>query len=68
MFKFSVDDIDLTRKIWIENGGEIIKLAPDEQNRMMKQLREAGAEVLTASSRDKAMYDLLISVAEKNDK
>jgi len=68
VFKFSVDDISLMRQTWVENGGEVIKLAPDEQEKMMKQLREAGAGVLTASSRDKAMYDLLISVAEKNRK
>jgi TRAP-type C4-dicarboxylate transport system substrate-binding protein len=65
VFRFSVDDIDNTRKTWIADGGEVIKLAPAEQEKMMKELREAGAEELTKNPRDKELYDLLISVADR---
>ena len=68
VFRFSVDDIDTTRKTWIENGGEIIKFAPAEQDRMMMELRAAGGEELTKNPRDKEMYDLLLSVADRTAK
>lgn len=65
VFKFSVDDIDAMRKSWAENGGEVIKFEPAEQEKLMKTLREAGAQVLTANSRDKEMYEFMIKVADR---
>jgi TRAP-type C4-dicarboxylate transport system substrate-binding protein len=53
-------------KEWIDNGGEIIKLAADEQNKLREQLAGVGPEVLKDQPQVKALYDLLIEAAKAN--
>jgi TRAP-type C4-dicarboxylate transport system substrate-binding protein len=65
VFQFSVDDINKGRESWKKAGGEIISLDPAEQKQLMSQLLPIGARVTEKNPRDKAMFELLQSAANR---
>ena len=50
---------------WVKNGGEIIKLAPAEQAKMMSELKVLGTKLLSQNPQVKAEYDELLKTADK---
>jgi TRAP-type C4-dicarboxylate transport system substrate-binding protein len=64
LFDWTVDFNNASRKIWIDKGGELIKLAPADQAEMMKRLSTVGDEVVAGQPRLKEVYDLLVQTAK----
>jgi len=61
------DFYDRGRKIWVDKGGELIKLPPDEQAAMLEKLGSVGEDVSKARPPLKEIYDLMVA-AVKRDK
>ena len=45
IYPVSIDIVGKARKGWVDNGGELISLPPDEQAQMMKTFSSVGADV-----------------------
>jgi TRAP-type C4-dicarboxylate transport system substrate-binding protein len=52
------------KKVWLEKGGEIIKLPPAAHDELMKLMRPIGAEVAGRKPAEKALYELLAKTSE----
>ena len=66
LLQVTMEAYERSSKEWIDNGGEIIKLAAGEQNKLREQLAGVGPEVLKDQPQVKALYDLLIATANAN--
>jgi TRAP-type transport system periplasmic protein len=53
------------RKDWVDNGGELISLPPDEQASMLKTLVSAGKEVASAKPPVAAAFQLVTDAAQR---
>jgi TRAP-type C4-dicarboxylate transport system substrate-binding protein len=65
VYQFSVDDVNRGRDAWIKNGGVVTTLEPGEQARLMREMAEVGALETQETPQEKAMYDLLRTVAAR---
>jgi hypothetical protein len=54
------------RKTWVERGGEIISLPPDEQSAMMKMLASVGADVSKSKPQLSAAYKVVVDAAARS--
>ena len=50
---------------WTANGGQLLKLAPAEQAKMMAELKALGTQILSQNPQVKAEYDDLLKVADR---
>ncbi len=50
---------------WTANGGQLVKLPPAEQAKMMAELKALGTQILSQSPPVKAEYDELLRVANR---
>jgi TRAP-type C4-dicarboxylate transport system substrate-binding protein len=57
--------IDQQRKTWVEKGGEIISLPPDEQAAMMKNLSSVGEDVTKSHPAQHEMYEALVAAVSR---
>jgi TRAP-type C4-dicarboxylate transport system substrate-binding protein len=57
--------VERANKGWVDNGGQLLKLPPEEQKRMMTELKGLGTQVLSQNPAVKAEYEELLKVAEK---
>jgi TRAP-type transport system periplasmic protein len=53
------------RKDWVDNGGELIKLPPDEQASMLKTLMSAAKEVAMAKPQVSAAFQMVTEAAQR---
>jgi TRAP-type transport system periplasmic protein len=53
------------RKAWVNSGGELITLPPDEQATMMRTLASVGDDVSRSKPQLKEAYDLVAGVAQR---
>jgi hypothetical protein len=53
------------RKMWVERGGELIKLPPDEQAAMMKTLGAVGEDVSKSKPALNAAYHVAVEAAKR---
>ena len=60
-----VDFLDKARKAWVDRGGELISLPPDEQSAMMKTLASVGADVSKQKPGLSAAYQVVIDAAKR---
>lgn len=65
VYQFSVDDINRARQKWLASGGEITKLDPADQDKMMKEMEAVSEREMSAKPQDKEMFDLLRKTAER---
>jgi TRAP-type C4-dicarboxylate transport system substrate-binding protein len=56
---WQLTEIETQRKAWVEHGGELISLPPDEQAEMMKRMSTIADDVGQTRPAIKEMYDLL---------
>jgi TRAP-type transport system periplasmic protein len=63
---WQIDFIAQQRKLWQQNGGELISLPPDEQAKMMKSLSTVGDDLTASKPARKAMYDQLVAAVKRN--
>ena len=61
----AADFVDKMRKTWVERGGEIISLPPDEQSAMMKMLAGVGADVSKSKPQLSAAYKVVVDAAAR---
>ena len=50
---------------WIERGGEIVSLPPDDMTKLRERLKDVGPEVTKADPAVKAFYERVIATAAK---
>ncbi|MGA7486167.1 MAG: TRAP transporter substrate-binding protein [Xanthobacteraceae bacterium] len=61
----AADFVDKMRKTWVERGGELISLAPDQQAEMMKTLASVGADVSAHKPKLSAAYKVVTDAAAR---
>jgi TRAP-type C4-dicarboxylate transport system substrate-binding protein len=59
IYQWSVDDINNGIDTWSKGGGEVIRLEPAEQSRLMAKLLPIGAEVTAKRPDEKALFAVL---------
>ena len=62
-----LDYIAEQRKIWLKNGGQMNRPTATEHAQLMKMMRPVGAEVTAGKPEEKALYDLLLKAAKRNE-
>ena len=60
-----VDFLDKARKAWVDRGGELISLPPNEQSAMMETLGSVGADVSKQKPGLSAAYQMVIDAAKR---
>ena len=65
LFAWTTGAVEEANRAWIAGGGEIVRLPPEEQDRMMRELRALGEGVLGATPAVRAEYDMLLRAAER---
>jgi TRAP-type C4-dicarboxylate transport system substrate-binding protein len=63
LFDWALDFNAKGRQVWLDKGGELIKLPPADQAELVKRLSTVGDEVVAAQPRLKEVYDLLVQTA-----
>jgi TRAP-type C4-dicarboxylate transport system substrate-binding protein len=61
----AIDILNGARKDWVDNGGELISLPPDEQASMLKTLVSAGEGVAKATPQLSAAYQTVTEAAQR---
>jgi TRAP-type C4-dicarboxylate transport system substrate-binding protein len=61
----AADFVQKMRKLWVERGGELISLPPDEQAAMMKTLSTVGADVSKNKPALAAAYKIVTEAAAR---
>ncbi len=61
----AADFVDKMRKTWVERGGELISLPPDQQAEMMKTLASVGADVSAHKPKLSAAYKVVTDAAAR---
>ena len=51
------------RKVWTDNGGEIVTLSPAEHEKLMGLMRPIGPEVASRKPAEKSLFDLITKIA-----
>ncbi|MBI2202960.1 MAG: TRAP transporter substrate-binding protein [Candidatus Rokubacteria bacterium] len=64
LFDWTVDFNEKGRKLWVEKGGELIKLPPADQAELIKRLSTVGDEVVASQPQVKEVYDLMVQTAK----
>lgn len=64
-FTFATALIDRANKDWQANGGQLMRLPPAEQARLMADLKAIGTQLLSANPMVKTEYDELLKVADR---
>jgi TRAP-type C4-dicarboxylate transport system substrate-binding protein len=65
VFPWAVDFIAKQRQVWQENGGEVLRLSPEEQKQMNEMLLPIGAQVAAGKPDQAAIYEILRQSAQK---
>ncbi len=68
VYEFSVKDIDDSRKIWTEGGGEIVQISPEVRAKLAEKLAPIGREQLKTRPQDLALYEILLKATERTRK
>lgn len=66
MFRFSLKERQILRKIWVKNGGELIQLPPAERKLLMSKMATVGASVAASNPRIKEIYGKLLAAVKKH--
>ena len=64
-FGFASAIVERANAGWTANGGQLLKLPPPEQAKMMGELKALGTQILSQNPQVKVEYDELLKVAER---
>jgi TRAP-type C4-dicarboxylate transport system substrate-binding protein len=64
-FGFAAAIVERANTGWTANGGQLLKLPPPEQAKMMAELKALGLQILSQNPQVKAEYEELLKVAER---
>jgi TRAP-type C4-dicarboxylate transport system substrate-binding protein len=67
VYQWEVDFINAQSERWLKAGGEITQPTAAERVQIMEMMRPIGAELAAKKPEEKALYDLLIKVAKRNE-
>jgi C4-dicarboxylate-binding protein DctP len=62
---FGAQDIDNARKVWTQNGGQILTLSPQDDEAFTRTVKDAAASILRQHPAAQAQYDRYLQVAQK---
>jgi hypothetical protein len=62
---FGAQDIEAARKVWTQNGGQIITLSPQDDEAFMRTVKDSAATILRQHPTAQAQYDRYVQVAQK---
>jgi TRAP-type C4-dicarboxylate transport system substrate-binding protein len=65
LYPWTTSAIEAANRGWTANGGELLRLPPDEQAQMMRELRGVGDQILRENAAVRAEYDALLEVAQR---
>ncbi len=68
MYRFSLKERQILRKIWVKNGGELIQLPPAERKLLMSKMATVGSSVAASNPRIKDIYAKLLASVKKHRK
>jgi TRAP-type C4-dicarboxylate transport system substrate-binding protein len=63
---WTIDFNDKARKAWVDGGGELISLPPDDQSAMLNALASVGEDVSKTKPQLNAAYQIVMEAAEQN--
>jgi TRAP-type C4-dicarboxylate transport system substrate-binding protein len=66
MFPWSLEFLANQRRAWIEKGGELIALSPNDRAELIAKTRTVGDDIVKAKPELKLMWDLLVTTARRN--
>jgi TRAP-type C4-dicarboxylate transport system substrate-binding protein len=61
----AVNIVARANKGWVDNGGQLLKLPPADQAKMMAELKVLGSKLLSQNPAVKAEYDELLKVVDR---
>jgi hypothetical protein len=61
----AVNIVARANKGWVDNGGQLLKLPPADQAKMMAELKVLGNKLLSQNPAVKAEYDELLKVVDR---
>jgi TRAP-type mannitol/chloroaromatic compound transport system substrate-binding protein len=64
IYPWTTDFNEKQRKVWLDNGGEIIALPKAQRDELMKLMLPIGGEVAGRKPAEKELFDLLLKAAE----
>ena len=64
-FGFASAIVERANGGWTANGGQLLRLPPPEQAKMMAELKALGTQILSQNPQVKAEYEALLKVAER---
>jgi TRAP-type C4-dicarboxylate transport system substrate-binding protein len=64
VFDWAIAFNERQRKVWVENGGEIVKLSAADHEKLTAMMKPIGEEVASRKPAEKALFDLLRKTAE----
>jgi TRAP-type C4-dicarboxylate transport system substrate-binding protein len=64
IYPWTTDFNEKQRKVWLDNGGEIIPLPKAQRDELMKLMLPIGGEVAGRKPAEKELFDLLLKAAE----
>jgi TRAP-type C4-dicarboxylate transport system substrate-binding protein len=65
IYSLAIDIVNKARKGWIDSGGELISLPPDEQAEMMKTFSSVGADVAKTKPLLNDAYTIVTEAAQR---
>lgn len=62
---FGAQDIEAARKVWTQNGGQILTLSPQDDEAFTRTVKDSAATILRQHPTAQAQYDRYVQVAQK---
>lgn len=62
---WGIANVERANKVWIDNGGQIIELSPEDRAHMMARFAEVGGSVLRSDDSVASEYERLLAVVEQ---
>ena len=63
VYEWAIDFNEKQRKVWTDNGGQIVKLPAAEHDKLMAMMKPIGLEVSSRKPAEKALFDLITKTA-----
>lgn len=68
MYRYSLKERQILRKVWVKNGGELIQFSSAEHKLLMSKMATVGATVVANKPKVKELYELLLASVKKHAK
>jgi TRAP-type transport system periplasmic protein len=62
-----MDFLVAQRKVWVEKGGEMVSLSPQDEAELMQKMATVGPDVVKSKPELKPLWDLLLAAAKRSE-